>query len=121
MNVIDLSEVGLVEYEWYFDEDEYAEWLQDSEVTDSEEVRNQYYTERRGHGRDYPSIKKPYSHSSSSEPKPKNQDIDKKGDQSSKITSAPKNNKTEPVKDQNEKDLEAPKPEEEAKPVNGSV
>ena len=83
--------------------------------------RNQYYPERRGHGRDYPSIKKPYSHSSSSEPKPKNQDIEKKGDQSSKITSAPKNNKTEPVKDQNEKDLEAPKPEEETKPVNGSI
>ena len=53
MNGIDLSEVGLVEYEWYFDEDEYAEWLQDSEVTDSEDVRNQYYTEEVTYGVEY--------------------------------------------------------------------
>ena len=53
LNGIDLSEVGLVEYEWYFDEDEYAEWLQDSEVTDSEDVRNQYYTEEVTYGVEY--------------------------------------------------------------------
>ena len=50
---IDLSEVGLVEYEWYFDEDEYREWLQDCELTDSEEVRNQYYTEEVTYGVEY--------------------------------------------------------------------
>lgn len=50
---IDLSEVGLVEYEWYFDEEEYEEWLQDLELVDSDEVRNQYYTEEVTYGVEY--------------------------------------------------------------------
>lgn len=50
---IDLCDVGAVNYEWYFDEDEYEEWLQDNEITDSEEVRNQYYTEEVTYGVEY--------------------------------------------------------------------
>lgn len=42
---IDLSEVGEVECETYFDEDEYNEWLTDNELTDSKEARVQYYTD----------------------------------------------------------------------------
>lgn len=42
---IDLSDVGEVEYEWNFDEDDYNEWLLDNEFADSEEARKQYYTE----------------------------------------------------------------------------
>ena len=42
---IDLSDVGKVECECDFDEDEYNEWLVDNELTDSQEVRIQYYTE----------------------------------------------------------------------------
>ena len=40
---IDLSEVGRVECECYFDEEEYNEWLVDNELTDSEENRIQYF------------------------------------------------------------------------------
>jgi len=43
LKYIDLSDVGLVKYEWYFDEDEYNEWLADNELTDSEETRHEYY------------------------------------------------------------------------------
>ena len=53
LNYIDLSEVGLVEYEWYFDEDEYNEWLQDNELVNSEEARNQYYKEDVTYGVEY--------------------------------------------------------------------
>ena len=42
---VDLSDVGMVNYEWFFDEDEYNDWLEDNELEDSEETRNQYYTE----------------------------------------------------------------------------
>lgn len=49
----DLSNVGQVDYEWYFDEDEYNEWLQDNELVDSEEVRMQYYKEEVTYGVEY--------------------------------------------------------------------
>jgi len=42
---IDLSEVGKIECETYFDEDEYNEWLTNEELIDSEEVRKQYFTD----------------------------------------------------------------------------
>ena len=42
---IDLSDVGKVECETYFDEDEYNEWLVDNELADSQEARIQYYTD----------------------------------------------------------------------------
>ena len=42
---IDLSDVGKVECETDFDEDEYNEWLVDNELADSQEARIQYYTD----------------------------------------------------------------------------
>ena len=42
---IDLSEVGRVDYQFDFDEDEYKEWLEDNELVDSEESKLKYYTE----------------------------------------------------------------------------
>ena len=39
---IDLSAVGSVEYTWDFDDDEYREWLEDSEMQDSSESRMEY-------------------------------------------------------------------------------
>lgn len=50
---IDLCDVGMVDYEWYFDEEEYEEWLNDNELTDSEEVRNNYYKEEVSYGVEY--------------------------------------------------------------------
>lgn len=40
--MVDISEIGEIVYEWDFDEDEYMEWLQESEMEDSEEARIEY-------------------------------------------------------------------------------
>lgn len=41
----DLSEIGSVSFETYFDEDEYAEWLQENGLENSQEALIQYYKE----------------------------------------------------------------------------
>lgn len=42
---IDLSDVGKVRYSFYFDEEEYQEWLGDNELMDSPESKRKYYAE----------------------------------------------------------------------------
>ena len=39
----ELNEIGLVRFECMFDEDDYSEWLSDNELTDSQDVRLEYY------------------------------------------------------------------------------
>ena len=81
--------------------------------------RNRYYYDKRGHVH----TRRSYSHSSSPDHKPKNQDSDKKGQvqDSSKVNSAPKSNKQESVKDPEEKNLESSKPIEENKTCNDNA